>query len=191
MSAVESGAGEIPAPVFKDARGRLFVPPTGADDPRLVAAVYALLPGGMVWRRLFPCRPDQVRRAREFVRCAMLDHPRVDDAVAAVSELANVAIARGGDRPFFASFIVEVQQYGRHGESSRVTVYDCGPSGIPTYRQRHSSVMARPEDTANDLALRVLHGVADEVRYWDAPFGERTYPMSAEFPTSDPQDSDF
>ncbi|GII96871.1 hypothetical protein [Sinosporangium siamense] len=187
MSADEPGYVEVSASVFKDERGRLFVPPTGANDPRLVSAVYALHPGGMMWRRLFPCRADQARRVREFVRCAMLDHPRVDDAVGAVSELVNTAVKRREGMPFFASFVVEVQQYGRHGEGSRITVYDCGPNGIPTYRQRHSSIVAGPvKGTADDLALQALHGLADAVRYWDASSGARTYPMSAELLTAPP-----
>nr|WP_275410760.1 ATP-binding protein [Sinosporangium siamense] len=137
----------------------------------------------MIWRRLFPCRPEQARHVRAFVRTMMQDLPLIDDAVAVVSELVNVAVTRNEGRPYFTSFIVEVQRYGRHGEHSRVTVYDCGPTGIPTFRERHNTAQDEPvPDTTDGLALLILHGLADAVGYWDGPHGTPTYPMRAEFP---------
>ncbi|WP_143020422.1 ATP-binding protein [Sinosporangium album] len=169
-------------PVFKDSRGRTFTPPTGMDDPRLLLAAYRLMPDGMVWRRLFPSRPDQARQARELVRCMLRGHDRAEDAEAVMSELVNAAVAHASGSPFFSSFIAEVQRFGTHGETLRVTVYHCGPTGIPTYRQRHSSISRRPiPGTADERCLLVIHALADAVGYWDAPPGTQTYPMSAEF----------
>ncbi|GII96944.1 hypothetical protein [Sinosporangium siamense] len=156
---------EVPDPVFRGQPRPVFVPPTGADDPRLTRAVARLRPGGLVWRRLFPCRADCIRPTRAFVLYMTEGHPLADYAVIAVSELARLAVTRGADRPFFTSFVVEVKQFGPLAERLRLSVYDCGPRGIPTYRERHVTVIDRlPPGEVGDLGMELIHALPATTR---------------------------
>lgn len=96
-----------------------------------------LRPGGMVWRRTFLGRLDQVPPARHFVRFLLADSPWRDDAESVVSELACNALRHTSSGQPHGSFIVEVV---RKAATIRVTVYDCGWGGIPTFKRNSGSL---------------------------------------------------
>jgi serine/threonine-protein kinase RsbW len=101
--------------------------------PALIDAMVALRPGGMTYRRAFPGRPDQVPRARCFVRFLLEDSPCRGDAEQIVAELAaNAVLHTGSGRPH-GVFIVELT---RSTTAVRITVYDCGWGGTPGFAPR-------------------------------------------------------
>jgi hypothetical protein len=46
----------------------------------------------LCWRRAFPGRAEQAAHARRFTAFLLADHPKADDAVLAVGELAANAV---------------------------------------------------------------------------------------------------
>jgi anti-sigma regulatory factor (Ser/Thr protein kinase) len=100
-------------------------PAPGSDRPlTLCAPVRPPRPG----RRVFPGRPDQAARARQFVREVLARCPAAGDAILLTSELVanalqHTATAAGGDFEVTAS----------HGPGGlRVTVTDNGSDSTPT-----------------------------------------------------------
>ncbi|MET8385106.1 ATP-binding protein [Streptosporangium canum] len=104
--------------------------------PVLVEAMVGLRPGGMTYRRTFPGRPDQIPRARCFIRFLLEDAPCRDDAEQIVAELAANAVAHTSSGQARGAFIVELM---RKTAAIRVTVYDCGWGGTPRFNRRREA----------------------------------------------------
>ncbi|SNS11383.1 Anti-sigma regulatory factor (Ser/Thr protein kinase) [Streptosporangium subroseum] len=104
--------------------------------PALIDAMVGLRPGGMTYRRTFAGRPDQIPRARCFIRFLLEDSPCRDDAEQIVAELAANAVAHTSSGQAHGTFIVELT---RKVAVIRVTVYDCGWGGIPRFNRRREA----------------------------------------------------
>ncbi|MEU7001387.1 ATP-binding protein [Nonomuraea sp. NPDC046570] len=102
----------------------------GHVAPALIDAMVGFRPGGMTYRRTFPGRPDQVPRARRFIRFLLEDSSCRDDAEQIVAELAANAIAHTSSGHSRGTFMVEL---ARKVTTIRVTVYDCGWDGTPRF----------------------------------------------------------
>ncbi|MER5647800.1 ATP-binding protein [Streptosporangium sp. NPDC002524] len=102
-------------------------------NPELIDAMIRLRPGGMIWRRTFPGRPDQASPARRFVRLLLDDSPYRDDAELIAAELISNALRHTASGQPHGTFVVEVT---RKPDMIRITVYDCGWGGTPTFKRR-------------------------------------------------------
>ena len=60
------------------------------------------------WSQSFPATPDQVREARQFLRRLLGDWPRVDDALACLSEIASNSVLHSNSRRPGGYFAVHV-----------------------------------------------------------------------------------
>jgi anti-sigma regulatory factor (Ser/Thr protein kinase) len=87
--------------------------------------------------RAFPGRPDQVSRAREFVRQVLGPVPVADEAVLLVSELCTNALLHTGSG---AGGSFEVAVY-RRSFWLRVEVRDDGSGQLPVARQPADSLV--------------------------------------------------
>ncbi|MGV9600467.1 ATP-binding protein [Streptosporangium sandarakinum] len=112
------------------------VPACGEVAPMLVDAMVGLWRGGMIYRRTFPGRADQIPEARRFVRFLLEDSARRDDAEQIAAELAANAVAHTASGQPHGTFIVEV---ARRTTAIRVTVYDCGWGSTPRFASRRDA----------------------------------------------------
>lgn len=89
-----------------------------------------LYPNGdeLVWRRIFPGRPDQAGRAREFVAYLLTDLPNVDDAVLAASEFVSNALRHTASAMPGGKFLLEVR---RRSDRATIAVTDQGGAKRP------------------------------------------------------------
>ncbi len=101
--------------------------------PEMIDAMLRLFPSGLTWRRTFPGRPDQVPRARHFVRFLLSDASCCDDAEQAVAELAANAVCHTASGRPHGTFVVEVV---RKASTVRITVHDQGGGGVPEFVRR-------------------------------------------------------
>ncbi|MEU9884454.1 ATP-binding protein [Sphaerisporangium sp. NPDC051011] len=105
---------------------------TARQEPGPVDPVSPDSSGGLVWRRIFPGRLDQVREARRFVRFLLADDPRADDAELIVSELAGNALRHTRSGLATGRFTVEVV-LDDSAAGILLTVYDHGGTGTPRF----------------------------------------------------------
>jgi len=77
----------------------------------------------LVWSRVFPAIPAQVREARQFLSAILDGLPTADDAILCLSELAANAVIHSRSREPEGHFRVRVQLHGSH---LRVEVSDQG-----------------------------------------------------------------
>jgi anti-sigma regulatory factor (Ser/Thr protein kinase) len=77
----------------------------------------------LVWSRVFPAIPAQVREARQFLSAILDSLPTADDAILCLSELAANAVIHSRSREPNGHFCVRVQ---RHSSHLRVEVSDQG-----------------------------------------------------------------
>jgi serine/threonine-protein kinase RsbW len=96
------------------------------SEPAAGEAVLALLQSCV---RRFPGRAEQASAARRFVDRTLTDHPRAEDAVLCVSELAANAILHSRSGRPGGSFEIQVSQYP--GGRLRVAVTDQGGPWAP------------------------------------------------------------
>ena len=89
-----------------------------------------LYPNGdeLVWRRIFPGRPDQAGRAREFVAYLLTDLPNVDDAVLVTSEFVSNALRHTASARPDGRFLLEVR---RRSDRATIAVTDQGGANRP------------------------------------------------------------
>ncbi|WP_344936196.1 ATP-binding protein [Sphaerisporangium flaviroseum] len=81
----------------------------------------------LLWRRVFPGRPEQASQARRFVRLVLAGAPIVEEAELIVSELAGNALRHTRSAPD-GFFVVEVTW---NATDVRIAVRDDGGSGVP------------------------------------------------------------
>ena len=95
----------------------------------------------LVWSRVFPAIPAQVREARQFLSAILDGRPLADDAIVCLSELVTNANAHSRSREPDGHFCVRVQLHGSH---LRVEVSDQGgPWAQPVNRGHHSPAAQR------------------------------------------------
>ncbi len=89
-----------------------------------------LYPNGeeLVWRRIFPGRPDQASRAREFVAYLLTDLPNVDDAVLVTSEFVSNALRHTASARPDGKFLLEVR---RNAGGATIALVDQGSHKEP------------------------------------------------------------
>ncbi|MEU0516322.1 ATP-binding protein [Streptosporangium sp. NPDC006007] len=101
--------------------------------PALTDVTVRLFPGGVICRRTFPGRSDQIPRVRRFIRFLLEDSPCRDDAEQVVAELAANAITHTGSGRFNGTFTVKLT---RRAGGVRITVYDRGGGATPRFDSR-------------------------------------------------------
>jgi len=89
----------------------------------------ALPAPGLCWRRAFPGRADQATHVRRFVAFLLADHPKADDAVLAVGELAANALQHTLSAAPGGLLVVEVRRW--RGGRVAVAVTDQGGPNEP------------------------------------------------------------
>lgn len=93
------------------------------------------LPGGtMCWRRTFPGRAEQAAHVRRFVAFLLDDHPKADDAVQAVAELAANAVQHTLSSAPGGLLVVEVRRCPGH---VAISVTDQGGPNEPRPVEPH------------------------------------------------------
>jgi serine/threonine-protein kinase RsbW len=85
----------------------------------------------LIWSRMFPAVPDQVREARRFVGRAANGHPAADDAILCVSEMAANATLHSRSREPGGHFTVRADLREDH---IRIEVRDQGGEWVPGTR---------------------------------------------------------
>jgi anti-sigma regulatory factor (Ser/Thr protein kinase) len=99
---------------------------TGASTP--VPVICAAVDGSVQGWRTVPCRPDQVRAVREFVRRQLDGDPRAEVGVLLASELATNSVRHSSSR---AGGVMTVIVVGARDGIVLVGVADAGGRTVP------------------------------------------------------------
>jgi hypothetical protein len=85
----------------------------------------------MSWRRAFPGDPKQGKRARDFARVLLVDHPRVADILAVIAELFANAVCHSASGSPGGLVVLELRRWRR---GVAVAVIDQGGPTEPVVR---------------------------------------------------------
>ncbi|HEX6473003.1 MAG TPA: ATP-binding protein [Streptosporangiaceae bacterium] len=108
----------------------------------------------LCWRRAFPGRAEQAAHARRFVAFLLTDHPKADDAVLAVGEMAANAVQHTLSAAPGGLLVVDVRRW--RGGRIAVSVTDQGGPTEPR--------AAEPDFMAGHG--RGLHLIAATATWW-------------------------